>query len=311
MLIFIYGQDDYRITEKVKSIKDRFIKTVDPKILSIYELEGDNIEYHKLQEKINSSSLFTKKNLIIIYNFFANKNTDIFDKAMALLKKHKNQDANVLCFVEKNLSPTKLNAKQKKLFSFLSQEKYCQEFKILTNYQLEKYALELFKQKSQKISKPALNLLILKTGPNLWKLNNEVRILINLKKEEIDISDIENLASQESENNIFKLCDSMANLNHSLSFSLLNEEIEKKTSLEYILSMLIRQFKILVELKSDNNRSSAKEIGLHPWVFQKTKQQIQKFEMKQLLTLLDKLVNIEYAYKKGKVDLKKSLLSLM
>ncbi len=309
MLIFFYGQDDYRISVKIKSVKDRFINTVDPKSFSIEEIEGENIEYSDLKEKTLSSSLFTKKRLLIINNIFANKKAGLLEELIGLLKKTKEQDINVLCFVEKDLNVSKFNLKQKKLFTFLSQEKYSQEFKLLNNPQLLTYAKKLFIK--QKISDNALRLLISKTGSNLWKLNNEANKLISLKKEEINISDIEDLIIGQSESNIFALCDAFANQDKALSFNLLNEEIENNNSLEYILSMLIRQFKILIEVKSDNNRSSANQMSVHPYVLSKSKNQIHKFKISELLVLFDKLVDIEQGYKKGKLDLKKALLAMI
>jgi DNA polymerase III subunit delta len=312
MLIFIYGQDDYKIVEKLKNIKNHFISTVDPQSVSIEELDGANLEFSEIKEKTGSLSLFTKKRLLIIYNIFANKKSELLDDLIYLLPRLKEQEANVLCFIEKDFTVNKLNNKQKKLFHLLSQEKFSQEFKILNQSQLLNYAKELFLKKKQKISQSALQLLSQKVGPNLWKLNNEINKLIALgKKDEINIDDIENLIADQSENNIFALSDALANKNSKLSFQILNQEMENKVSLEYILSMLIRQIKILIEVKSDNNRSTATKIGLHPFVLSKSKAQINKFTMPELLSLFDKLINIEYGYKQGKLDLKKALLALV
>ncbi len=310
MIIFFYGQDDYRIIDKLKSIKERFIKTTDPRAVSIEEIEAGNIEFSEIQEKILSSSLFTKKRLLIINNIFSNKKTNALGDLLLLLEKTKEQEGNVLCFVEKNFSSNKLNLKQKKLFNFLSQEKYSQEFKLLNNSQLYTYAQKLFSQ--QKIAKQALSLLIAKTGPNLWSLNNEANKLLALgKKEEISQEDIEELIIGQSENNIFTLCEAIATKDKELAFKLLNKEIANQTSFEYILSMLIRQAKILIEIKADHNRSSAKQMNIHPFVFSKNKKQVSSFSLDELLSLFDSLVNIEYSYKQGKIELEKALLALI
>lgn len=309
MLIFFYGQDDYRISDKLKSIKDRFTKTIDPKSLSIEELEAENIEYNEFREKIGKSSLFTKKRLLIIHNIFSNKKIQDLDSFISLLKKYKNEEANVICFVEKSFDAKRLNLKQKKLFNFLSQEKFSQEFKLLNNSQLLNYAKEKFAK--QKISDSAIRLLVSKTGPDLWKLNNEINKIVSLKKDQLSDVDIEELVIGQNEDYIFALCDAIAGQDKKQSFTLLNQEIEKQTSLEYILSMLIRQFKILIEVKSDNNRSTASQMNLHPYVLSKSKNQISFYKLTDLINQFDKLINIEYAYKQGKIDLKKALLALV
>ena len=77
----------------------------------------------------------------------------------------------------------------------------------------------------------------------------------------------------------------------------------------YLLSMIIRQFRILLQIKEAVQNQSypnfsliAKEIGLHPFVVQKSISQTNKYSFKEIESKLLNLQNIDLQLKSSKIS---------
>jgi DNA polymerase III subunit delta len=315
MIIFFYGEDSFRIKYKLTELKNRFTDTVDQGSFSLSEINGEKANMAELSEKINTGSLFTKKRMIIIKNIFANKQKEIFEKILILIKKQTGSQDNILVFIDEKIINNKLNEQAKKLFSYLKKQKYGQEFNLLNQGQVLKFAKEKFQKKKQKINPKALSLLITKTNNDLWRLENEINKLSSLfLNKEIDSQAVEEMVAGQIEEKIFILIDSFFTKNKTLAYKTLNEQLSADLSPDYILSMLIRQIKILLEIKSaQKNISSdklASTLNLHPFVVKKSLNQANQLSLNQLKKAFQQLIEIDYKNKTGKTDLKNELFIL-
>src|SRR5574344_809022 len=125
MIIFLYGPDTFRSRQKLKEIRQNFKNKVDADSSSISVLDGAKIGIKEIAEQINTGSLFVSKRLVIIEDFFNNKQEKIFAELKEYLEKQKLADlkeGNVLIFIdgELNTKASPIKAKTKILFNFLS-----------------------------------------------------------------------------------------------------------------------------------------------------------------------------------------------
>ena len=139
MIIFLYGPDTFRSRQKLKEIRQNFQNKVDADSSSISVLDGAKIGIKEIAEQINTGSLFVSKRLVIIEDFFNNKQEKIFTELKEYLEKQKLADlkeGNVLIFIdgELNTKASPIKAKTKILFNFLSGQKLSQEFKRLNKF---------------------------------------------------------------------------------------------------------------------------------------------------------------------------------
>ena len=51
MIIFLYGADTFRSREKLKSLKDRFIREVDRSGLNLIELDGEKAGINDINKR--------------------------------------------------------------------------------------------------------------------------------------------------------------------------------------------------------------------------------------------------------------------
>lgn len=316
MIIFIYGADTFRSRRKLQELKDKFINELDPESSSLSVLAGPDINLKNLNEAIATGSLFVKKRMVIVENIFNHKKKEIFKELLDYFKPlsaTKAQDEQtIIIFYEQELNTKDkpLPAAAKSFFTWLSQQKYVQEFKTLSNEQLSQFVKNEFKLYNKKINPRALQRLISLTGPDLWRLHQEINKLSHYQvSDEITLDDVDHLITNGYEENIFALTDALSAKNKKLALALLEEQYLAGSSPEYLLNMLYRQFKILLQIKDalNNNLNPEKisqELKLHPYVVKKAIGTVKNFSLVELKNYLNRLLKIDYLNKSGQGDIK-------
>ena len=117
---------------------------------------------------------------------------------------------------------------------------------------------------------------------------------------------MEVLVNGKFDDNIFNLVDAVGIKNKKLSLQLLQDQLASGAHEMYILSMLIRQYRLLLCVKEMvQSQKTKKEIsfflGIHPFVAQKMIQQSQNYSLDQLKMIYRLLTSIDIQLKKGSV----------
>ncbi len=324
MIIFLYGEDTWRSRQKLHELKNKFVKDVDPSSNSIIYLAGNNLTMADLSEAIGARSLFVRKRLVIIENVFANQGEKLLEKFYDYLKKQvgkkEKDDDNIIIFWDEN-SGTKLSAN--KLFKYLSEQKYAQNFKKLSNTETAAWIKKEVANRGARIKPQAILSLASMFSGDLWQLNSEIDKLINHKQAQlladsealINEDDIELLCRGNVDANIFAFADAISNKNKASAMKLLEQELEAGVAEQYLLTMIIRQFRILLQVKEAvqsgaTARKIASQLHLHPFVVQKSLAQVNGFTLQTLKNIFSSLVEIDKKTKTGQADFK-SAISLL
>ena len=77
MIIFLYGEDDFRAKKKLAELKDKFLREVDHSGGSIEFLDGKIADLKQINEKAATASLLASRRMIVIEEIFSNKNKDL------------------------------------------------------------------------------------------------------------------------------------------------------------------------------------------------------------------------------------------
>lgn len=334
MILFLYGQDSFRSRQKLNELKEKFLREVDPSSNSLNVVDGETAAIGKISEAAGAGTLFAKKRMIVIENIFSNKNQSILEQVFEYFKNKKSDD-NIIVFRDDSIKFKKGKIKEEalkldsagrerklaggalKLFNFLVKQKFAQQFSILSNTEAALWIKKEVEIRSGKISHQAAQLLSSFAGGDLWQADNEIGKLLNYKKagEIIEPADIELLAKGKFDENIFALTDAISNKNAGLAVKLLEEQREAGLADAYVLAMIIRQIKILLQIRQalnsgDGPRKIMSSLKLHPFVAQKGMGQARRFVLSSLKNLLNELVKIDYNMKSGRADVKTEL-SLM
>ncbi|KKQ74131.1 MAG: polymerase III subunit delta protein, partial [Berkelbacteria bacterium GW2011_GWB1_38_5] len=97
MILFFYGEDNYRLNQKIKALKAKFISaSLGDTNLSI--LDGKSVTYDEIVRQILAMPFLSRTRLVIIENLLTAKRSDIQEKVAEFLKKI--PSSTVLVFAE-------------------------------------------------------------------------------------------------------------------------------------------------------------------------------------------------------------------
>lgn len=345
MIFFLYGENTFLAKRKLKELKEKFLNDVDPGGNNLFYLDGINLDINKLNEKVGSRSLLVKKRMVIIEDIFLNKTLTIFKDLSDFLKsKEEKLDDTIIIFIDSSLKTKQVRTSKDKqilqidksgnekkllknplaLFNYLDNQKFKQEFPAFSNTEAANWIKNEVEKNKALISYQAANLTVSLSGNDLWKIDNEIKKLINYKaglepklleggkKINIDIKDVETLVRGNFDENIFALTDAISARNAKLALKQLEEQYEAGLNDSYIISMFLRQFKILLQIRESldsglNQRKIMSTLKLHPFVIQKGINQVRNFNVKKLKEIFSDIVAIDEKIKTGKGDAKTML----
>lgn len=295
MIIFLYGKDTYRMREKMKEIVEHYKKV---------HQSGLNLKYFddfsNFEDNIKQTSMFKEKKLVIINDLFSN--SEFKEKFSKKKKDFLESEDIILIYQEKDF------VKSDSLYRFLKKNIKSQEFELLTGQKLKNWTKKEFGKYKTEIEPMALDLLIEYVGSDLWKMNNEILKLVNYKNRKIiNKGDIQLLIKSKIETDIFKTIDALAGKNKKQALELLHKHLEKGDSPLYLISMINYQFRNLLIIKDLTEKSKPynlilKASGLHPFVVKKSYYQSQKFTFPELKKIYQKIFEIDFSIKTGRIE---------
>lgn len=314
MIIFLYGPDTFRSRRKLDELKEKFIREIDASSRSLSLVDGQAATLKELAEKIGSGSLFAKKRMIVIERLFQNKKDSVYKELAEYLKKtnnrKKDQDNILIFWDEEMVSP---KAEAKKLFSFLLKQDYVQEFAKLDTTKTLSFLKKEAEQYGKTWGPGAASLLISLTGGDLWSLSRETKKLaFSATGKTISQDNVKELTSGAFGEDIFALTDAISAKNRTLASRLLEEQYAAGLEPEYILAMLTRQFKILLQIKTAtdsglNPSAIPTKLKLHPFVVKKGALAAKNFTLEILKSYLNRLIKLDGQNKTGTADIKTEL----
>lgn len=326
MIFFLYGPDDFRAKEKIREIKDKFLRELDQNQTSCAELSGEHLTLAKFHEAASINSLFARRRLIVVDNVLMNKDKEFLVTLLDYLKNKTVIQDNILVFydplvvLDKQLRPQilgtdknkALNKAQQELFVFLQTGQHASYFKALDGVAAVAWVKSRISAAGLDWEHKALQALMGLTGNDLWLLRNEVDKLIHYQlavfgdKSVITQQTVMTLVANQLEETIFSLTDALSNKNKSLAVRLLEEQFQQGVNEVYLSTMLLRQVKLLLLVRSAlDSGLDIKKIGLlvkaHPYVLQKSLNQARNFNAASLRGLFNALIKLDYNYKSGKL----------
>lgn len=309
MIIFLYGSDTFRSRKQLKKMTDKFKQERDPQGFNISILNCEQEKDNHILEQILATPFLAEKRMIILENLLSvTKKTDLQEKILEYLEAKNLPEENIYIFWEGDSKP-KTNV-SKNLLSRLIQEKYAQQFEVYKGAKLSAWVNQEIQERNGKISHQALEYLVKNIGDDIWKLNSIIDQLISYKLEqEIELKDVELFLDEKIDDNIFNLVDALIAGQPKKVYQMIREQYRIGEDSQFILSMILRQIKILLELRDLYDREDtsssdilAKKLNLHPFVVKKSLPFIKKYNQDRLKNIYNKLLEIDIKTKTGQGD---------
>lgn len=299
MLIFLYGQDTYRLQQKIKEIIEQY-KKIHKSELNLARLSGQDIKFDDFKNIFQQVSMFGEKKLIILSDFFPNQELkeNILKKAGFF-----SESKDIFLLYEKDKI-----AKNDNFLKALKKPAKIQEFRPLEGEKLKNWARKEFRELNAQISPQALDKMVDSIGNNLWRFSSEIKKTVNYKKgKKINLEDVGLMVRPKIETAIFKTIDAIAQRNKKKALLLVHRHLDKGESPLYLLSMVNFQFRNILSVKDLIEKnvpyySISKKTGLHPFVAKKSFEQAGKFTFQELKKIYWKIFQADLDIKTGRIN---------
>jgi len=298
MIIFLYGEDTFRSSQKLNEIISHY-KEIHKSGLNLRFVDLEKEDFQGFKNEAKTISMFDEKKLIVLKHVFLNKE---FQEDFLENSKYFINSEDVVLFFEEGVP------ENKKFFKFLEKKAKSQEFKILEGYQLKNWIRKEFEKYKARIEINALDQLIEFVGNDLWQMENEIKKLSSFKNgKTIKKEDVEVLVKSKIETDIFETIESLASKNKKKALELIHQHLEKGDSPLFLLSMINFQFRNLLIIKDLIEKGKPyyafqKITGLHPFVIKKSSFQAQRFSLQELKKIYQKIFQADLNIKTGKLD---------
>lgn len=312
MIIFLYGPDTYRSRQKLHFYQDGFKKKYDPQGFNVVRLDGEKLTLEDFRKNIGQVGFLASKRFIVVENVIAKSKSKKIEQEIVDYLEREWTDDNVLIFLEETEGSSSKKKKVKKTSSHplmdLLLEKKAEEFPYLNGEELNKWIKNEVRQRGGMIEPAAVLALASQVGSDLWNMASEIEKLINYKdKKIITAADVQLMVRGSYDENIFHLTDALAAKDAKLSYKLLAGQLSSGAHELYILTMLIRQFRILLQTreildKETNYYTIASRLKLHPFVAQKAIRDARRFGLEELKNIYRQLLEIDVKIKSSNDD---------
>lgn len=174
---------------------------------------------------------------------------------------------------------------------------------------LTRWVMKVFSSLKKQIDEADAAYLVNLLEPDMTFMLLEIEKIAGFAGEKIRITRdiIDEIASKSVKSRIFNLTDAISERRISEAIRIVNELIEMKEPVQFIMAMIGRQAGILMKAKKlEEKRVSqadlAKVLGLHPFVAGKVRKQASAFSTKQLKRLIRMCYETDMAVKTGRMD---------
>lgn len=316
MIYFYYGDEEFNISEQIKSLKSK----LDKNFIEMSYKEFNNPKFPDLMVAISTQPMMFGSMLIVIdcESYFKSKKKDSdseggFDdsqiKQIEKALENVNENLDIVFRAYTPYDPKKKNTvdKRKKIFKILS--KYnSQEYNQIPSYktaELEGWIKNRAKIHDLKINPDAVSLLLLQVGSNLRMLDSELEKLKVFANDKPATKEMVKEICVSNED-LFAFMDSVVIGAKAKAL----EQYEKLISTRYPLSILATLHSNLrdkIFLKANGARFSQDEIarmtGMHPYRVKLELQKLKQVPLKNLVKLKENLTDAEYKIKSGQSNI--------
>lgn len=317
-IYLLHGEENYLIDTNIKRIKKSFGEMLPG--INYVQLDSTNI--NNLISEIETPAFGYTKKLIIVKesgilksqgrgkqkdkNEMALKIANYITENIEIIK-----EAVVLVFIEKEVS-------NNELYKVIDKEGVTCNFERLKPLELSKRLKAICNAYKVKIDEKTMNLFIETCGTNMQVLINEIRKLIEYAGENGTITkkEIEALSTKELDSVIFDLTDNLGKKNIKSSLDILHELLYNKEPIQKILVTLYGHFKRIyfTMLAKEENRNVAEALNLNSkqvFLVNKYIRQAEYFRKKELEKILQELIDLDYNYKQGNIDINIGLEAIL
>ncbi|RJQ14320.1 DNA polymerase III subunit delta [Candidatus Parcubacteria bacterium] len=313
MIFFVWGTDSYLIREQLNHWVGQY-KAKNPSGFSVSRFDQKNFEPDEFRLRVSAVSMFGEKKLIIFSDVLNKK--DFTDKIFEMLRRStavEKTNEEVFVIFSEYTEPTgdkREDTKKREIFvkedhvAFLLKKAYKSvEVEPLLGARLQNWILKEFTNRSVKADQGVIKFMTENLPNDLWFLSQEIEKL-SLYSSKITLGILAEITPEHVSPDIFRTIDALASRDKRLALKLLHQHLQKGDQAMQLLTMLVFQFRniYLIKKYSESKTAIPKNLGMHPFVQQKAKNQGKNFSLSELEKIYQKLFETDLAIKTGQLE---------
>lgn len=306
----LYGKDRYRMRECSSTLIDMLLPQ-EERELGVVKFDTSETAIEEAVLEAETLPFFASRKVVIIRDgavlAAAGKEGGKIEHATDRLLAYLSNpcESSVIVF---HVLAEKLD-ERRKVVKLLKEQNALLAFQELQEGELVQWTIRRAEGQQRRMDSEAAQLLLARTGTNMQQLAHEVDKLCLYagKSGSIKAADVAALTASTVEEDVFALIDAMASLQVDKALKLYGELLLRREEPIKIAALIARQFRIMLQVKElEGQRYSPQQmaglIGLHPYAVKLAAEKAKKFSVAALGNYLNRLAELDYKMKTGKVD---------
>lgn len=301
MIRSLCGANSFLLHKQLRQLVDEYVQQYGD--MALERLDGEEVEYDKIREAIESLPFLAAKKLVVLRNPSSNK--EFMERYEALL-------ADVSEITDIIIYETKLD-KRTAYAKFLQKRTDFYEHKMLDEAGLAGWLASAAKDQHAQLTTTNARLLVQRVGSNQQQLWRELEKLIaynpDISKESIML-----LVDEAPQSKIFDLIDAIFAGQTQRALSLYQDQRAQKVEPQQIMAMMAWQLHVLSLVAAAGTRSAAdiaQVSGISPYVIGKSQTIMRRISLPQLRRAVEELLRIDVASKSSALDIDDALQAYM
>lgn len=304
-----YGTETYRLERFVEALTDALLPA-DAREFSFSKYDLSQTPLAEVLDDAETGSFFSERKVILAEEALfltgarpvskVDHDTDRFAKYL-----NAPSDQSVIIFT---VHHEKLD-ERKKIVRMLKNMGSLVRFAELSEVELANWVEQQAASNGCRFAPQAVERLLAAAGTDMQVLSNEIEKLVLYagRGGVITAELIDELVVRNSEQTVFMLVDEAVKRRPEQALSMLHELLKQREEPIKILALIARQFRIMIQVKQLAEQGMSYSqiggiIGLPPYPVKLAHGMSRSYNMKQLMTCLHKLADLDYRMKQGLVD---------
>lgn len=293
----LYGEEDYLKRQYRDSLANALVQLDDQMNRSYFE--GKNIVAEQVLELGETIPFFGERRLIILENsgYFKKTPEDLEKKLEAF------PPSTYVLFVEKEVD------KRSRLYKWIGKNGYASEMKTPDEKMLIRWVKSLCEKEHKQMGDPAIYYMVEHMGTDMLLLKNEMDKLFAycLERDEIQISDIQQICVSQAEDKIFEMLDAIGSRNQKKALLLYHDLLALKEPAMRVLYMLTRHYHILTQIsgllgEGKDSKTIASVCRIPPFSVKKYTAQANAYSFESLKRIVEKCQETDQGIKTGRLQ---------
>ncbi|TCT16364.1 DNA polymerase III delta subunit [Natranaerovirga pectinivora] len=300
-LYLFYGKENY-----IKNLYKKRIKTTlldEDDIMNYNFFEGKQVRVSDIIDIADTLPFFKEARLIIV------ENSELFksgkkDESEAMATYLENiPSSTYLIFVEDEID------KRSKIYKTVQKKGYAVEFNQLNEQEIKQWLRITTNKNNVNINNDVADYFIYTVGMDMATIDKELEKLISytLGKNEITKEDIDSISTKQIENKIFDMINAIGEKNKEKAIVLYHDLLMLKEPPLRIIFMLVRQFRMLLQVKSlvnagVNEYEITSKLGLRSFIVKNCIRQVRNFKVERIKEALNDCLEYEGLIKTGRIE---------